>query len=86
MIDSSTDREFSQVETSRVNFRILSEEEILAYVATGEPMDKAGAYAIQGLGRKLVENFEGSYDNIVGLPVDVVRAGLRALGVSGVGG
>ena len=86
LIESSSGQEFSQVETSRVNFHILSEEEILDYVATGEPMDKAGAYAIQGIGRKLVENFEGPYDNIVGLPVEVVRAGLKKLGITGVGG
>lgn len=56
------------VET-RVTFRALSEEEIAAYVATGEPMDKAGAYAIQGGAAKMVRRIEGSYSNVVGLPL-----------------
>ena len=46
----------------------LSEEEAVAYVQTGEPMDKAGAYGIQGLGGRLVEGFDGEYDTVVGLP------------------
>ena len=58
---------FAQI--SKVKFYNLTEEEISAYVATKEPMDKAGAYGIQGLGCKLVERIEGDYFNIVGLPV-----------------
>jgi len=57
----------------------LSREEIEAYVATGEPLDKAGAYAIQGRGRKLVAKYEGSYSNIVGLPVAEMRKALKVL-------
>lgn len=57
-------------ETSRVTFRPLTETQITAYIATGEPMDKAGAYAIQGKGRALVDHFTGDYANIIGLPVD----------------
>ncbi len=52
-----------------VYFKVLSEEEIRAYIATGEPMDKAGAYGIQGLGGALVDHIEGDYQNVVGLPV-----------------
>lgn len=55
---------------SRVHFRPLTDEEIDAYVATGEPRDKAGAYAIQGGAAGFVEKYEGSYDNIVGLPTE----------------
>ena len=55
-------------ETSRVTFRGISPDEIDRYVATGEPMDKAGAYAIQGRGAKLVRDYSGDYTNIVGLP------------------
>jgi len=52
-----------------VTFRALSEKEIIDYVATGEPMDKAGAYAIQGGAAKMVRQVEGSYSNVVGLPL-----------------
>jgi septum formation protein len=54
---------------TRVTFRTLSEEEIADYVASGEPMDKAGAYAIQGGAAKMVRRVEGSYSNVVGLPL-----------------
>lgn len=63
----------SRTATSRVTFRLLSDAEIQAYVATGEPMDKAGAYGIQGLGGRLVARFQGSFTNIVGLPMELVR-------------
>ena len=54
--------------TTRVLFRHLTEGEIAEYIATGEPMDKAGAYGIQGLGGALVASIEGEFDNVVGLP------------------
>ncbi len=57
---------------TRVFFTAMSEAEIAAYVASGEPMDKAGAYAIQGLASKFVERIEGCYFNVVGLPVSLV--------------
>lgn len=59
----------SFVEKSQVTFKELTDEQIDAYVATGETIDKAGAYAIQGKGAELVAGYEGDYDNIVGLPV-----------------
>jgi septum formation protein len=58
--------------TTQVTFVPLTREEIEAYVASGEPMDKAGAYAIQGLASKFVDRIEGSYSNVVGLPVALV--------------
>jgi septum formation protein len=58
-----------QVETTSVRFAALSEAEIREYVATGEPMDKAGAYGIQGMASRFSERIEGDYFNIVGLPV-----------------
>jgi septum formation protein len=57
----------------------LPEEEIAAYVASGEPMDKAGAYAIQGLASRFVDRIEGCYCNVVGLPVALVWRHLQEL-------
>jgi septum formation protein len=59
--------------TSDVKFRTLTKEEILAYIATGDPMDKAGAYGIQSLGRDFVEHFTGTLENIAGLPIDEIE-------------
>ena len=68
-------------ETTLVTFCELSDDEIRFYVATGEPMDKAGAYAIQGLASRWIPRIEGDYSNVVGLPVALVYAMLRARGV-----
>jgi len=57
---------------TRVWFTPLTREEIEQYVASGEPMDKAGAYAIQGLAAKFIQRIEGSYTNVVGLPIELV--------------
>lgn len=65
------------VEATEVTFFKLSEEEIDWYVGTGEPMDKAGAYGIQGLGRVLVEGIRGDYETVVGLPAARVYRALR---------
>jgi septum formation protein len=63
--------------TTGVVFATLSGAEIDEYVASGEPMDKAGAYAIQGLASKFVERIEGDYFNVMGLPVALVYRRLR---------
>lgn len=69
LVESRGGQQVSHLETSRVIFRSLSDDEIWTYIQSGEPMDKAGAYAIQGLGGKLVQEFSGDLDNIIGLPV-----------------
>ena len=75
------DRAVTEHEAARVWFRPLTPEEIAAYVATGEPMDKAGAYGIQGLGALLVERIEGDYFTVVGLPVCRLGRILAGFGV-----
>lgn len=67
-------------EISQVKFRELNDQEIDDYVASGEGMDKAGSYGIQGEARKFVEKFEGSYNNIVGLPLEKLEEVLRERG------
>jgi septum formation protein len=66
-----------EVETTRVLFALLTQAEIDWYVTTGEPMDKAGAYGIQGYASRFIERIEGSYSNVVGLPVHRVYQLLR---------
>lgn len=75
------DRILTQVEETQVTFRELTEAEVRQYVSTGEPMDKAGAYGIQGLGGLLVEGIRGDYSNVVGLPVCRLGQMLKDFGV-----
>lgn len=63
----------SGVDTTRVFFKEMSDGDIDAYIATGEPMDKAGAYGIQGIGGRFVEKYEGNYDTVVGLSLSLLR-------------
>lgn len=74
--------EFDTAEVSTVSIKSVSENEIRSYIATGEPMDKAGAYAIQGAGSFLVESHEGSWSNIVGLPLEALSDMLQRAGFS----
>lgn len=69
VIDTTNNTEIAESISSKVFFKKLTEEEISNYVKTREPMDKAGAYAIQGLASTFVEKIDGCYNNIVGLPV-----------------
>jgi len=71
----------SAIEEVRVKFRRLHDDEIKAYVATGEPMDKAGAYGIQGYGATIVECIEGDYFAVMGLPLARLTSLMRDLGV-----
>jgi septum formation protein len=75
------DRIISAVSSTRVKFAELSGAEIEWYVSTGEPMDKAGAYAIQGHASLFIERIEGSYSNVVGLPVQLTYQLARQIGV-----
>ncbi len=65
--------------TTRVRFTSMTPQEIAAYVATGEPMDKAGAYAIQGYASKFITGIDGCYFNVVGLPISLVYRHLKEL-------
>ena len=67
--------------TTALHFRPLSDREIDAYIATGEPMDKAGAYGIQGLASIFVDRLDGDYYNVMGLPLCTLAAMLRGFGV-----
>lgn len=75
----SAGREIVDAATTKVSFARLTEDEISAYVSSGEPRDKAGAYAIQGRASKFIGSIEGSYHNVVGLPVALVYRYLKTL-------
>ena len=66
-------KNFSAASVSHVRIKKLTASEIDSYVESGEPMGKAGAYAIQGKGSFLVEGYDGSYTNIVGLPIELLK-------------
>ena len=70
------------VEKTKVYIAKMSDQEILDYIATGEPMDKAGAYAIQGKFAKYVQGIEGDYYNVVGFPISRFRIEMKRLGFS----
>lgn len=74
---ASKDAVRSAVDTTRVWFDPMTDEDIAWYVATGEPLDRAGAYAIQGFASRFVPRIEGSYSNVVGLPVALVSSILK---------
>jgi septum formation protein len=78
--DRDKDRTISAAVTTKVFFKELTSREIEGYIASGEPFDKAGSYAIQGIGSFMVPKIEGSYTNVVGLPLCEVIAALEELG------
>lgn len=75
----SADRHISDVASTKVSFAELTDSEIDEYVRSGEPDDKAGAYAIQGLASKFIVSIQGCYHNVVGLPVSLVYRHLGSL-------
>jgi len=77
VMDASSGSSITETVETGVYFRKLTEAEINAYVCSGEPLDKAGAYAIQGLGALLVDKIEGDYYNVVGLPLAALASVLK---------
>jgi septum formation protein len=81
ILDTDTGKKISRSVETKVTFKNLTEKEIDAYVKTKEPLDKAGAYAIQGLGSILVKRIEGDYFNVIGLPLCPLVECLAEFGV-----
>lgn len=77
ILDTATNKILSRTVNTRVYIKKLTKQEIDAYVKTGEPLDKAGAYAIQGLGAVIVERIEGDYYNVMGLPLNTLTEALK---------
>ena len=82
VIDAANGKTMTDSAVTSVWFRDLSQQEIQSYIAGGEPLDKAGAYGIQGKGALLVNQIEGCYFNVVGLPLSLLGELLRKFGVS----
>lgn len=81
VLDSDTNKNIATVETTIITMDRLSEEDIDAYVSSGEGEDKAGGYAIQGLGSLYISKIEGDYFNVVGLPINTLRKILQKFGL-----
>jgi septum formation protein len=79
--DAASGRALTRASITRVWFRTLDRREIIAYTATGEPLDKAGAYGIQERGALLVEKIDGCYFNVVGLPLSLLGELLLSFGI-----
>ena len=77
ILDTATNKIVTRMVNTKVYIKKLTDQEIDAYVKTGEPLDKAGAYAIQGLGAIIVEKIEGDYYNVMGLPLNALTEALK---------
>jgi len=85
VMDTATGRKVSRSIETKIWFRKMGQEELMAYVSTGEPLDKAGAYAIQGVGSLLIKKIEGDYFNVIGLPVATLSETLKLFGITVLG-
>ena len=81
IIDTATKKELTTSVESKVFFKRLSVNEIEAYIRSGEPLDKAGAYAVQGLGAVLIKRIEGDFFNVMGLPLHALTRSLKKFGI-----
>ncbi len=81
VIDSKTNKKVSRSIETKVYFKKLTKDEINAYVRSGESLDKAGAYAIQGLGAVFIDRIEGDFFNVVGLPICALAESLKKFGI-----
>lgn len=82
IIDTHTKKKLSRSVETKVYFNKLTNKEIISYVRTGEPLDKAGAYAIQEMGAVIIRKIEGDYFNVMGLPLSSLADALKKFGVS----
>jgi septum formation protein len=82
ILDTTTNKIVTGIVNTRVYIKKLTGQEIDAYVKTGEPLDKAGAYAIQGIGAVIVEKIEGDYYNVMGLPLNALTEALKEFGIN----
>jgi septum formation protein len=81
VLDTDENKVLTKSVETKVRVKKLTSEEIDAYVESGEPLDKAGAYAIQGLGATIIDSIEGDYSNVVGLPLSTLVKSLKEFGV-----
>lgn len=81
VLDADSGKKLSRSVETAVSFKKITSREIEEYIKTGEPLDKAGAYAIQGLGAVFVKKIEGDYFNVMGLPLSALAEGLRKFGI-----
>lgn len=79
LINKSNDKVLSDYDSTKVFFNQLEDEDISNYITTGEPLDKAGAYGIQGMGSFLVHHIEGNLDNVIGLPMKKLKEMLKRI-------
>jgi septum formation protein len=82
ILDTVTNKIMTGTVSTKVYIKKLTQQEIAAYVQTGEPLDKAGAYGIQGRGAVIVEKIEGDYYNVMGLPLSALTEALIEFGIS----